>query len=267
MAKTPWQIQLFDKTLKKKQRFNELKGYLGTLRSDQRCLLVTCGDNNGAMNYKLRELGGDWSFADLEDFCIEEMSELLGKEVPQVPHDRLPYENDYFDIVVTIDVHEHLDDPVPFCGEVRRVAKPGAQVIFTVPNGDETKLAVKLKHTVGMSNEDYGHSRVGLTIPQLYEMMKACRITPQRSSTFSKFFTEILELTINFVYVKVIAPRSRTEIEKGQIAPATSTQVKSVRKLLLAYSIIYPVYSAISRLDGLLRHQEGYVVVAEGTKQ
>ena len=263
----PWQIQLFDKTLKKKQRFNELKGYLGEVAPATRCLLVTCGDNNGAMNYKLRELGGKWSFADLEDFCVEEMSQLLGENVPQVPHDNLPYDDDHFDLIVTIDVHEHLDDPVPFCREITRVAKPGAKVIFTVPNGDETKLAVKLKHAVGMSNADYGHSRVGLTIPELYDMMQSSRITPLRSSTFSKFFTEMLELTINFAYVKIIAPRSTTEIEKGQIAPATSQQVKSVKKLLMAYSIIYPVYTAISKLDLLLGRQEGYVVVAEGTKQ
>lgn len=263
---TPWQLQMFKKTLKKKMRFRVLRKYLGTIEAQEKCLLVTCGDNNGAMNYFLREHGGEWTFADLEDVCIVEMSELLGQEVTLATADKLAYPDNFFDRVVTIDVHEHLGDPVPFSHEISRVTRLGGQVICTVPNGDESKIVVKLKDVVGMTKEEYGHARIGLTVGELEEIMKASSIIPSRSITFSRFFTEFLELTINFLYVKVLAKRGKVEVEKGQIAPATEEQLRSIRKTFKIYSIIYPIYWLISRLDALVFFTDGYVVVVDGKK-
>jgi hypothetical protein len=59
-AKKPWQLRMFNRSLKKKMRYGVLKKHLGLIGSGEKCLLVTCGDNNGAMNHYLRELGGQW---------------------------------------------------------------------------------------------------------------------------------------------------------------------------------------------------------------
>ena len=263
---TPWQLQMFKKTLKKKMRFGVLRKYLGTVDAHEKCLLVTCGDNNGAMNFFLREHGGNWTFADLEDTSIVEMTELLGHDVLLGDPEKLPYPDGQFDRIITIDVHEHLDDPEPFSREISRVAKPGGQVICTVPNGDESKIVVKLKDAVGMTKDEYGHARIGLTVGELEETMRNTGIEPSHSSTFSRFFTEMLELTINFLYVKVLAKRGNVEVEKGQIAPATKGQLKSIKKTFRIYSMIYPIYWLISQLDTLVFFTEGYVVVVDGKK-
>lgn len=265
-TKLPWQLRMFQKTLKKKMRYGALKRHLGEIAPHESCLLITCGDNNGAINYYLRQLGGQWTFADLEDVCLPEMSELLDQDVTLVGHDKLPYPEDSFDRIITIDVHEHLDDPGPFSREVARIAKPEAQIICTTPNGDEKKLVVRIKHAVGMTVDEYGHTRVGFTVSELQEIMQGNQIKPVRNTTFSKFFTEMLELTINFLYVKVLAKRSQAKVEKGQIAPATGDQLKSIEKTFRIYSIIYPIYWLISRLDALLFFTEGYVVVVEGRR-
>jgi len=265
MAK-PWQLLMFDKTLKKRQRLSVLKRLLGNPAGNEQCLLVTCGDNNGAINYHLAQLGGQWSFADLETSCLEEMSELLGVEVLLAAPDSLPYTNGRFDKVVIIDVHEHLKEMLEFTNEVSRVTRMGGQVICTAPNGDESKLAVRLKHRLGMTPDEYGHVRVGLTIPQLTELMEQCGIQIQQTGSFSRLFTELLELSINFAYVKILAPRTRARVDKGQIAPATVDQLRSIKKSYRLYSLIYPVYWLISKLDALLPFTEGYVVVADGTR-
>ena len=262
----PWQLLMFEKTLKKQQRLAELKRYLATIEGDEQCLLVTCGDNNGAIYYYLSRIGGQWSFADLEDTCRAEMSDLLGVEVLPAEPDKLPFADGQFDRVVTIDVHEHLEDPLAFTREVSRVTRTGGQVICTVPNGDDSKLVVRIKHALGMTPDEYGHVRVGFTIPQLSEVMAQCGIEPRWTSTFSRLFTELLELSINFAYVKILAPRSEVEVEKGQIAPATGDQLKSMKKSYRVYSLIYPVYWLISRLDALLPFMEGYVVVVAGRR-
>jgi SAM-dependent methyltransferase len=262
----PWQLKMFQKTLKKKLRLKALHKHIGSLENHFCCLLVTCGDNNGAMNYYLREIGGIWSWADHETASISEMSELLGDEVLHVKDDHLPFPSNYFDCTVTVDVHEHLADMHPFTRELHRVTKPGGKVVITVPNGDETKLATRIKNFVGMTKEKYCHVREGLDIPQLEDLMQVNKLQPQATSTFSHLFTEMIELSINFLYVMVLSKRSGQKVKTGTIAPATKDQLTSVKKTYAIYSIVYPVFKLISSLDFFLRWSQGYVVVVEGRK-
>jgi SAM-dependent methyltransferase len=270
---------MFRKGLKKRLRLKTLTRLLSPIPPDDRCLLLTCGDNNGAMNYLLRELGGHWSWADLETTSIAEMSALLGEPVAHAAEDHLPFEDHSFDRIVVIDVHEHVEDPQIVTRELVRILKPGAQLIITTPNGDESKLAVRIKSLVGMSKEAYGHVRVGLTAREIEELMIAGRVRPVATTSFSKFFTEMLELSINFLYVKVLRKRSHKdedsghgaqgghEHEHGEIAPATADQLRKVQTSYRIYSIIFPAYWLLSQLDHLLFFTEGYCVVVEGRRE
>jgi SAM-dependent methyltransferase len=266
-SKPPWQIQMFQKTLKKKMRLKHLKKHLGIISNDEACLLVTCGDNNGAMNYHLRELGGQWSWSDLENKSIAEMEELLQDTVHKVSPERLPFQDAFFDRVVSIDVHEHLENPAQFTRELYRITKHGGQVIVTVPNGDESKLATRIKNAVGMTKEKYGHVREGYDIPELKDIMKTSRILPDTESSFSRFFTEMLELGINFLYVNILSKKSKARVERGTIAPATKDQMKSIEKTLKLYTLVYPFFWTLSRLDSLLLFTRGYAVMVSGRKE
>ena len=263
---TPWQLRMFQKTLKKKLRLKALKRHLGHISESDKCLLVTCGDNNGAMNYHLREIGGMWSWADLEERSIPEMSELLGERVLHVSENHLPFPENKFDCVIAIDVHEHLEDPNPFTRELWRVTKQDGKIIVTVPNGDETKLATRIKNFIGMTKEKYGHVREGYDIPDLKKLLSTNGIQPYADSSFSRFFTEILELSINFLYVIVLTKRSETKVEAGTIAPSTENQLKSIEKTYRMYSLIYPFFWLISKMDIILIGSRGYAVIVEGNK-
>ncbi len=48
--------------------------------------------------------------------------------------DNLPFQNDFFDLVVSAWVLEHLDHPEQVFREIYRVLKPGGKVIFLTPN-------------------------------------------------------------------------------------------------------------------------------------
>ncbi len=48
--------------------------------------------------------------------------------------EHLPFENDFFDVVVLAWVLEHLEDPGSVFREIHRVLKPGGSVIFLTPN-------------------------------------------------------------------------------------------------------------------------------------
>lgn len=263
---TPWQLRMFSRTLKKKLRLGALRGVLGRTHG-RRCLLVTCGDNNGAINYRLRELGGSWSWADCEDKSVHEMSELLGEEVKHIDPAHLPYPAEHFDCVITIDVHEHLRDPVTFTREMQRVLKIGGRAVVTVPGGNPRKLVNRLKNAIGMTREKYGHVRDGFSVHELQSLMGATHLECVRSLTFSRFFTELIELGINFMYVKKLSKAGSVPVAEGTIAPATADQLRSVEKTYRLYSLIYPLVWSASQLDRLLIFTPGYVVLVEGRKQ
>ena len=89
---------------------------------------------------------------------------------------------------------------------------------------------------------------------------------PCAENTFSKFFTEMLELGINFLYVNILSKKSKTRVENGTIAPATQAQLKSVKKSYQMYALIYPLFWLVSRLDIIFMRSIGYVVIVEGRK-
>jgi SAM-dependent methyltransferase len=262
-----WQLIMFQKTLKKKMRLKNLKNHIGHLAGDAKCLFITCGDNNGAMNYYLRELGGQWQWADLEKKSISDIEELLEEKVHHVSPEKMPFADDSFDLVISVDVHEHLTEPAGFTRELYRVSRANGRVIVTVPNGDERKIATRIKNAIGMTKEKYGHVREGYDLPELRELLIGARFTPGMESSFSRLFTELLELSLNFLYVNFLAKKSKAPVEKGTIAPATRDQLESVKKTYRFYSLIYPLFWLISKFDVLVLYTRGYVVMVSGRKE
>lgn len=256
----PYQLKMFRKSLKKRQKVELLCRHLGDV-AGQSCLLVTCGDNNGAMNHRFRDHGGNWTWADAEPGLKAEMERLLGDPVHHVDTAALPFEDNAFDAVVAIDVHEHLSDPTSFTAELNRVARPGATVVVTVPNGNPRKLAVRLKRLLGMTPAVYGHERWGFDIEELSAMLQEGGLEPVRSSSYSRFFTEMVELGINFLYVKVL--RKKSDGDSHAIAPGSEEDLRRVQKSYRMYALAYPVFRAVSALDVLIPFRRGYAVVVE----
>ena len=257
-ATTPWQLKLFSKSLKKRQKLDLILGQIRPLPGE-RLLLVTCGDNNGSLNYHFREAGREWTWAEMEEELIPGMVELLGEPVLSSSPDSIPVADESFDIVVSIDVHEHLADTEAFNQELARVVVPGGHVIVTTPNGDPWKPVSVLRKAIGMTKEKYGHVVYGYNVRQHEEMLARVDLVVGASGSYSGFWTGLLELGINFAYTTLL-PRGKTRRTAGEIAPGTEQKLKAVEKQYRLYSAIYPVLRAISSLDALTRFFTGYAV-------
>lgn len=255
----PWQLKMFSKTLKKQQKLRLLLDQAGAL-DGLRCALITNGDNNGALNYHFRARGGAWTWIELEADHIDEMAALLGEPVLRGTPARLPADDAVFDLVISIDVHEHLDDCVAFNRELHRIVRPGGRVVVTTPNAGAWRPVTVVKHLVGMTKEKYGHKVIGYSVAQHRAMLGAAGLRPIADGSYSKLFTESLELLINFAYVMVLARKSKTEVAAGTIAPSSDDQLRAVAKQYRAYAAAYPLLLAISKLDLLLRPLTGYAV-------
>jgi SAM-dependent methyltransferase len=263
----PWQLEMLSRSLKKRQKLRLLLAQIGEVAGKD-CLLVTHGDNNGALNYRFRERGGRWVWMDTEGSHLEEMAELLGEPVLAAEPGALPAADGAFDVAVAIDVHEHLADPAPFVAELARVARPGGTVVVTTPNGDRWKPVTLLKQLVGMDRRAYGHEVLGYNVRQHRRQLEAAGLRPVASGSYSKAFTELIELAINFAYVKVLSRKARRRGEAaGGIAPATAGELRSVGTSYRLYRAVFPLLRAVSVLDVLLFPFTGYAVSVVARKE
>lgn len=261
----PWQIKMFRRSLKKQQKLQALLELLGDTHG-KKCLLVTCGDNNGALNWYFREHGGTWTWADVSGENNEQIARLLGEPVLTLQEDRFELPDNQFDCVVSIDVLEHLKQDQPFLSELKRVLKPGGRAVVTVPNGDERLLANQIKWKLGMTPEVYGHTRAGYTVAELSESIRTAGLQPRDSGGYSRFFTEMIELVINFGYVRVLS-KKRGGAQPGHIAPVSSGELKTHGLAYRLYSFFFPLALAFSQLDRLMPRRTDNAVVVAAVKQ
>lgn len=265
-AAAAWPLELFEQSLKKRQKLEMLLRMMGPL-DDERCLLLTCGDNPGALNYHFREGGGRWSWAEMEADRIAPIAALLGEPVHHATAQRLPFPDARFDRVVVIDVHEHLREVEPLNLEIARVLAPGGLALLTTPNGNPRLPLAMAKRLLGMSPKVYGHQVLGYTAEALEEMARAVGLVPEQRGAYSRFFTEGIELLINFAYVKVLPRASGGEKpHEGEIAPSTAADLGRVGGAYRLYARLFPLLHAISRLDRILPGRGGYAVAVAARK-
>jgi 2-polyprenyl-3-methyl-5-hydroxy-6-metoxy-1,4-benzoquinol methylase len=261
----PWQLTMFQRSLKKQLKLNALMRFTKPAANNQ-CLLVTCGDNNGALNWYFRSIGGQWTWADLQDENIPQMEALLGEKVHLASDHQLPFEDDTFDWIVTIDVLEHLKDDQSFLVEVTRILKPGGSAVVTVPNGDPRLLANKIKLAIGMRPEIYGHTRAGYTLTELDQAVHSSGLLVLARGGYSRFFTEMIELVINFGFVFMLSKKRGGRAE-GQIAPTKAAELKTHGAAYRVYSLVFPVLRLFSKLDALLPSSTNNAVIVAGRKE
>ncbi len=75
---------------------------------------------------------------DIDARAMDEARRLFGSELRScdvlTPGAPLPYPDESFDLVTSMDVVEHIVDPVPWLAEALRVLKPDGQLFLTTPN-------------------------------------------------------------------------------------------------------------------------------------
>jgi len=110
--------------------------------------LLDCGSGKGEFADILKETGFQVVCVDGADTCIKSVRQR-GFECCKVDleYQRLPFEDNEFDIVVSLEVIEHLWNTGHYLAEIVRVLKPNGYAIFTTPNYNCWNY--RIQHVVG----------------------------------------------------------------------------------------------------------------------
>lgn len=127
-------------------------------------------------------------------------------------NNHIPFNNSFFDKIISIEVIEHLENPAIFIKELSRVIKKNGQLIITTPNiqNVKSKLQFLFKSEFHWFQENEFGNKGSRHIHPLYwrEIIfllekynfKIDKITKNRASGYTLYYTDKDNLFKKFVY-------------------------------------------------------------------
>ncbi len=228
--------------------------------SDLRCLEI--GAETGVLADYLRRIkGGEWHAACLESRWLGPSRELLGEDVVMLENNSLPWPDASFDFIL-LSRPEHVSDDMAVFRECCRILRPeGGLLVLTPANGCGLPLNM-LKERLGLTMDRYGHYRPGYTLQNLQKIMISCGFTPMRRGSYSRLFTEAIELMVNAAYIHIKGAEGYNDYR-----PSGRESLDRGGGVVVLYKTVLPLLRFISAFDLLLPGMPGYVIYMEGIKE
>jgi SAM-dependent methyltransferase len=263
-VREPWQLQIAEKSLKKQEKIRAIRGFIEQLNG-KTCLEVGC--DKGVLSYYLRQWGGNWTSIDADEENVRITKSLVKEHVEYTDGRHLDFKDKFFDCIIAIDFLEHIHTDQEFIHEMYRVLKDDGILYITVPHTGTGLVLNAVRRWLGFNPEDYGHVREGYSLKELQEKLDKGGFSIQASTSFSRFFSESIELGINFGYFFLLSRKKHRGGIKGGISPESGDDVARHRKSLKLYSLIYPVVKTVSLLDKLIPFTQGYILMVSAKKR
>ena len=196
----PWQLQLFRRSLKKRQTVDAHAG-ASAAGAGRLCLELGCG--TGLTSHFLRQRGGTWVSADFERDHVRSARQLVGDRVLQIGDAELPFASASFDVVAAINFLEHIEDDETFFA--RDGARAQARRRLPVHGAQGRARAARVRAQAGAGL----HGRPGrasatrgtaIRPPPRARSWSGMASRVRGQDDYCRFFTESLEDLLNFAY-------------------------------------------------------------------
>jgi SAM-dependent methyltransferase len=254
-----WALRLFDKSILKQAKYRALIAKTDDTGGKD-CLDL--GSDNGVISYLLRARGGRWTSADLSERAVTSIRGLVGSSVCRIDGARMPFAAASFDLVVIIDLLEHVRDDESCVAEIARILRPRGELVVNTPHVKRWSLLRPLRDRLGLTDEWHGHVRPGYTREGLRSLLGG-RFAIESATTYSKFFSEALDVGLNAVYLRKRGPGGGDRA-KGNVVTAADLE-KAARQFRLL-GRLYPLLWLWAKLDFLCVGTAGYYLVVKARK-
>lgn len=252
------QLSLFRKSVLKQSKWRAIRTLLGPTPVRRG---LDLGADNGVISHLLRASGASWSSADMDPVAVETIRQMVETDVHLTDGRHLSFADATFDAVVVIDMLEHVADDAGLIEEIARVLKLGGRLLVNVPHVKRFPLLRPLRLALGLTDQWHGHLRPGYNRKTLSTLLED-RFVIETWRTYNRFFSELLDILLNYAYRRKTQSGSGTT--KGTIVTAADLQPGA--STLRLYSILYPAFVAFAALDGLVPFA-GYSLIVSARKR
>lgn len=254
----PWHLKLSSKSIKKLTKLETLKKVIPDCNGK---LCIEIGAEKGAVTYFLRqEKGGKWFSGILDHKFAPIAKELLGHDVIHIDPRKICFGDKSFDLVLA-SRPEHVDDDETFFKEISRILKDDGELWIISPRIGRGMFLNNLKNLTGLTMEKYGHYREGYEIDKLKVFLQKSGFKTASTGSFSRFFSESIELALNAVYAFV----NKGKVESSY-RPTTEQELEESGSMFKVYNLVFPILRFISSLDALIPFTRGYVLYLKAYK-
>jgi SAM-dependent methyltransferase len=261
MPGKPWQVRLFAKSLMKKEKARLVRRRVDfTGRS-----VLDLGVAQGTVSYQLKKTGGEWLHADLDLENLLAARPLVGSRLCRIDGRGLPCRDEAFDLVLALDILEHVTDDAGLLAECRRSLRPGGRIVVSTPVAGERRILNRWKRRLGLTPEKYGHKRPGYDLPELRRLLESGGFAVRSTATYARFFTAFFETLLDWHFMRK-KKKTGPELRTGAVLPQSAADLDRSPALFWIYGrLVYPLVWLATRLDRLLPAGSGYatLVVAE----
>jgi len=252
-----WALALYRRSVIKQEKVRRILAFLGTPKG-KTCLDI--GGDNGVVSLLLRQEGGAWCSADLEEKAVASIRQLVGSDAYRIGGETTPFPDSHFDVVVVVDFLEHIETDREFARDLHRISKPEGRVIVNVPHLRPGAWVNRLRNAIGLTDARHGHVRPGYDLSSLGRTLGDGFLL-LRSQTYSRAFSEIVDALLNAAYRLRSRGSAGSETRKGVMIDGLDFEKR--KKELRFLSFLYPILWICVRLDHLLFWQVGYRLIAE----
>ncbi|HET9888381.1 MAG TPA: class I SAM-dependent methyltransferase [bacterium] len=257
-AKT-WAKKLFSRSVLKQLKWKALEKAAGD-PAQKRCLDL--GSDNGVVSLLFREKGGKWRSADLDPGAVESIRALVGDPVELLRDSVLPYPDAAFDLVVVVDMFEHVHDDGRLASEIARVLVPGGKLVVNVPHHVPGSPLRRLRLRLGLTDEKHGHVRPGYDRESLRTLLQN-KFEDFSFTTTVGPFSEMVDILLSLALERASGGAAPT----GKGAVLTHGEAAKLKKKVAVYAAIYPFLKAFSALDCLAPGSKGSLLVATASRR
>jgi len=242
-------------------KFEQIRRNLGSVQN-LKCLDI--GSDNGVISYKLRQLGGTWSSADIDPRSVQAMRELVQMRVFHIDGESLPFDDGEFQKVVIVDFLEHIPHDTAFMREVHRVLKPGGTLVLNAPLTRDGWL-MKFRARLGLTEELHGHLRPGYSIEEFESLTERAGFEIKMVGTHTRTVSKLLDTLMVWAISELIQSQNIEGGTRGVIVERKDLDRHRWEARLFA--LIYPMVYLTSMIDRLLPFDPGYMIIARALRQ
>ncbi len=258
-AITPWQIEIFSVSIRKKTKWRWIKKRLKPLIVPRtKCLDV--GSGVGTLSLLMERLGGNWEFLENDEPSAREVGKIVSGPVHTTDIFDKEYLPSSYDVITAFDLIEHTRDPGLFLKRFHALLKPGGYLLLTTPASQEKTYLWRVigKKLFNIDEAAHGHIHTGFSRQQLTDLFLDAGYNITHIQLYSFFFTEMIELVYNGAYLMKNKHRQTTSGYNLSLSPSTMSDLSRHRKELALLKIIHPFLLSLSRLDNILPIGPGY---------